>query len=161
MQQDLTKIAILGFALTEAIALFWLMMAFLILFGVSVNNLELFKLIRQFKGIGLSVSKKLCLILGYDSRTKVRDLKKKDLERIDLLVRERVIVDKALNFLLKKNVTRSTRIKSYVGRRHSMGLPVRGQRTHSNGSTSKKLSFYKALSHPNIRIKNQWFTIKI
>ena len=34
MQQDLTKIAILGFALTEAIALFCLMMAFLILFGV-------------------------------------------------------------------------------------------------------------------------------
>ena len=34
MQQDLTKIAILVFALTEAIALFCLMMAFLILFGV-------------------------------------------------------------------------------------------------------------------------------
>lgn len=33
MQQDLTKIAILGFALTEAIALFCLMMAFLIMFG--------------------------------------------------------------------------------------------------------------------------------
>lgn len=120
-----------------------------------MNNLELFKLIRQFKGIGLSVSKKLCLILGYDSRTKVKDLKKKDLERIDLLVRERVIVDKALNFLLKKNVTRSKRIKSYVGRRHSMGLPVRGQRTHSNGSTSKKLSFYKEISNTKIRIKKK------
>lgn len=111
-----------------------------------MNNFELFKLIRQFKGIGLSVSKKLCLILGYDFKTKVRDLKKKDLERIDLLVRERVVVDKALSFLLEKNIKKYKRIKSYVGRRHSMGLPVRGQRTHSNGSTSKKLSFYKDIS---------------
>jgi|TARA_B110000971_G_C19825600_1_gene415423 small subunit ribosomal protein S13 len=118
-----------------------------------VNNIQLFKLIRQFKGIGLSVSKKLCLILGYDFRIKVKDLKKKDLERIDLLVRERVIVDKALNFLIKKNIGRSKRIKNYIGRRHSLGLPTRGQRTHSNGSTARKLSFYKEILSQNIKKK--------
>ena len=42
-----------------------------------MNNIQLLKLIRQFKGIGKSVSKKLCLILGYDFRIKVKDLKKK------------------------------------------------------------------------------------
>ena len=57
-----------------------------------MKNIQIFKLIRQFKGIGLSVSKKLCLILGYDFRTKIMSLKKKDLEKIDLLVRERVVV---------------------------------------------------------------------
>jgi small subunit ribosomal protein S13 len=115
-----------------------------------VNNIQLLKLIRQFKGIGKSVSKKLCLILGYDFRIKIQDLKKKDLERIDLLVRERVIVDKALNFLIKKNISKNQRIKSYIGRRHSLGLPVRGQRTHSNGLTSKRLSFYKNISNKKI-----------
>ena len=110
-----------------------------------MSNIQLYKLIRQFKGIGLSVSKKLCLILGYDSRTKVIYLKKKDLERIDLLVRERVLVDKALDFLIKKNIEKNKSIKSYVGRRHSLGLPVRGQRTHSNGLTSKRLSFFKEI----------------
>jgi len=68
-----------------------------------VSNISLYKFIRQFKGIGLSVSKKLCLILGYDSRTKASGLKKKDLERIDLLVRERILVNKALDFFIKKN----------------------------------------------------------
>jgi len=106
-------------------------------------NIELVKLLRQFKGIGLSVSKKLCLILGYSFKTKVRDLKKRDLERIDSLVRERVVVDKSLDFLISKNVDRLKSIKNYVGFRHSMGLPVRGQRTHSNGLTSKKLSIFK------------------
>lgn len=118
-----------------------------------MNNIELFKLIRQFKGVGLSVSKKLCLILGYDFRIKVNNLKKKDLERIDFLVRERVIVDKSLNFLVEKNILRNKRIRSYNGRRHSLGLPVRGQRTHSNGLTSKKLSFFKEISNQNIRHK--------
>ena len=108
-----------------------------------MRNVQLFKLIKQFKGIGLSVSKKICLLLGYDFRVKIQDLKKKDLERIDLLVRERILVDKGLNFLLKRNIERAKRIKCYTGRRHALGLPVRGQRTHSNGLTSKKLSFFK------------------
>jgi len=110
-----------------------------------VNNIELFKFIRQFKGIGLSVSKKICLILGYDFRIKVKDLKKKDLEIIDVLIRDKVIIGKSLDFLIKKNISKSKRIKSYVGRRHSLGLPVRGQRTHSNGLTSKNLSFFKEI----------------
>ena len=111
-----------------------------------MSNISLYKFIRQFKGIGLSVSKKLCLILGYDSRTKASGLKKKDLERIDLLVRERILVNKALDFHIKKNIEKYKSIKSYVGRRHSLGLPVRGQRTHSNGLTSKKLSWFKEIS---------------
>jgi ribosomal protein S13 len=48
-----------------------------------------------------------------------------------------------LNFLIKKNIIKSQRIKSYKGKRHAQGLPVRGQRTHSNGLTAKRLSFYK------------------
>ena len=76
-----------------------------------MSNIQLFKLIRQFKGIGLSVSKKLCLILGYDSRIQVRYLKKKDLERIDRLVRERVTVDKALDFFIKKILKNINQLK--------------------------------------------------
>ncbi len=118
-----------------------------------MKNIQIFKLIRQFKGIGLSVSKKLCLILGYDFRTKIMSLKKKDLEKIDLLVRERVVVDKALNFLIKKNISRNKRIKNYIGLRHSLGLPTRGQRTHSNASTAKKLSFFKEALNQNKKNK--------
>jgi small subunit ribosomal protein S13 len=110
---------------------------------MSFSGIKLFKLIKQFKGIGTPVSKKICLLLGYDFRLKSSFLKKKDLEKIDLLVRERVIVDKSLNFLIKKNIIKSQRIKSYKGKRHAQGLPVRGQRTHSNGLTAKRLSFYK------------------
>lgn len=109
-------------------------------------TIQVAKFIRQFKGIGKPVSKKICLVLGYDPRIEIKHLTKNDLERIDILIRERVIVDKALNFLIKKNITSSKRIRSYTGRRHSLGLPTRGQRTHSNGCTSRKLAFYKEIS---------------
>lgn len=108
-----------------------------------MKGIQLFKLIKQFKGIGQPVSKKICLILGYDFRLNVKNLKKKDLERVDLIIRERVVIDKALNFQIKKNIEKSKKIRNYVGRRHSLGLPTRGQRTHSNGSTARRLGFYK------------------
>ena len=58
----------------------------------------------------------------------VRYLKKKDLERIDRLVRERVTVDKALDFFIKKNIEKYKSIKSYIGRRHSSGSIFKKER---------------------------------
>jgi small subunit ribosomal protein S13 len=97
----------------------------------------------------------MCLILGYDCRIKLDDLRKNDFERLDFLIRQRVFIDKALKFLVEKNIGRSLRTKSYVGKRHSQGLPVRGQRTRSNGSTAKRLCFYKKPLSTNVKTKKK------
>ena len=41
---------------------------------------------------------------------------------------------------VRENIAHQRMIGSYVGRRHAMGLPVRGQRTRSNARTAKKLN---------------------
>ena len=121
----------------------------------STRNLCVTQFIRLFKGISLSVSKKLCLILGYDFRIKIKELKKKDLQLIDLLVREKVTTNKALSFFIKKNIIRLKVMKSYTGKRHALGLPTRGQRTHSNGSTARKLGFYKEIAKKDFNSKKK------
>jgi ribosomal protein S13 len=64
-------------------------------------------------------------------------------------------MDKSLKFLVEKNIGRSLRTKSYVGKRHPQGLPVRGQRTRSNGSTAKRLCFYKKSLSTNVKSKKK------
>lgn len=106
--------------------------------------IPLVKFIQTFKGISFSVSKKLCLLLGFDYRIKIDSLNREDLERIDFMIRSRnIIVNKNLNFLIKKNINRNKNIKNYIGKRHSLGLPTRGQRTHSNSSTAQKLGVFR------------------
>jgi ribosomal protein S13 len=109
--------------------------------------------LRTFRGISPSISKKMCLILGFDLRIKTKKLKVKDRETIDSLIRSRVVVGKSLAYSIKKNIICSKVIKSYVGKRHSLGLPTRGQRTRSNGSTARKLSFYKEPLKQNLKLK--------
>jgi ribosomal protein S13 len=70
-------------------------------------------------------------------------------------MRSKVPFDKSLDFLIKCNIDRNKQIRSYVGRRHSLGLPTRGQRTRCNGSTARKLSFYKEPLKPNEKKKKK------
>jgi len=41
---------------------------------------------------------------------------------------------------IRENIGHHKQVGSYVGRRHAMGLPVRGQRTHTNAATARKLN---------------------
>jgi len=41
---------------------------------------------------------------------------------------------------IRENIGHHKQVGSYVGRRHAMGLPVRGQRTHTNATTARKLN---------------------
>jgi len=114
-----------------------------------------YQTLKMYRGISNSVSKKLCLILSFDARITLFDLTQKDFERIESVITSKVIFDRELNFIVKKNINLHKRIKSYAGRRHSVGLPLRGQRTRSNGSTARKLSFYKEPLILNVKKKKK------
>jgi ribosomal protein S13 len=49
-------------------------------------------------------------------------------------------IETALRRLVRDNIAHQRMIGSYVGRRHAMGMPVRGQNTRSNAKTAKKMN---------------------
>jgi len=110
-----------------------------------MNRQCLKRFLTLFKGIGIKISEKICLLSGFSFNIPVDKLTIEEFDILDRLVRDRVPIDQALTFIHKRDILKAQRIKSYVGRRHSKGLPTRGQRTHSNSSTAKKLSFYKVV----------------
>jgi ribosomal protein S13 len=104
-----------------------------------VETLDLKKYLKTYKGISGGVSPKICLLSILDCRVPVNIMKKSDFERVDFFIRAYVVVGKALIYITESNIFRNMLIKNFVGKRHYLGLPTRGQRTRSNGRTSKRL----------------------
>ena len=68
---------------------------------------------------------------------RAKDLKEEDISRIASLIDKEYTVEGELIRQVKDNVKRLMDIKTYRGRRHKRGLPVRGQRTRYNARTRK------------------------
>lgn len=88
-------------------------------------------------GIGPSLSKKILSDAGVNPDQKVRELNDEDTTRIRKLIEEDYRVEGDLRKEISFNVKRLMEIGSYRGFRHRRGLPVRGQRTHTNARSRK------------------------
>ena len=88
-------------------------------------------------GVGRSRSIDTCLSLGIDLDTKVRDLTDDEVQKIRQYVEANFRVEGDLRREVSQNIKRKVEIGSYQGLRHRRGLPVRGQRTHTNARTRK------------------------
>lgn len=88
-------------------------------------------------GVGRSRSLDTCLSLGIDPDTKVRDLTDDEVQKIRQFVEANFRVEGDLRREVSQNIKRKVEIGSYQGLRHRRGLPVRGQRTHTNARTRK------------------------
>ena len=88
-------------------------------------------------GIGLTTSKKILAETGVDPDVRVRDLTEDDLSKLRDYIQENLIVEGDLHREVSQNVKRLMEIGCYRGLRHRKGLPVRGQRTHTNARTRK------------------------
>lgn len=95
--------------------------------------------LKYFYGIGPKTAQVICHRLQINPQYRVKELT--DLQ-INLLVKQLkpYTIDMDLKKQIKSNIEKLINIKSYRGLRHSYGLPVRGQRTRSNGKTQKYLS---------------------
>lgn len=87
-------------------------------------------------GIGLSRSKKILAATGVNPDIRIKDLSEADVTAIRGEV-EGYQVEGDLRRLEAMNIKRLIDIGSYRGRRHRMGLPVRGQRTRTNARTRR------------------------
>ena len=88
-------------------------------------------------GIGRSAAQTICEDTGIDSSIRVRDLGDEEVARLRSFVDQKVKVEGDLRREVSQNIKRKMDIGCYQGLRHRRGLPVRGQRTHTNARTRK------------------------
>lgn len=88
-------------------------------------------------GVGRSTALKMCGELGLDRNTRVRDLTEEEVNRIRGFVDANLNVEGDLRRDIQQDIKRKIEIGSYQGIRHRKGLPVHGQRTHTNARTRK------------------------
>ena len=88
-------------------------------------------------GIGRTISQRIIKELGLNADTRVRDLTDEEVNRIRTYVDANLKVEGDLRRDIQQDIKRKMEIGCYQGIRHRRGLPVHGQRTHTNARTRK------------------------
>jgi len=88
-------------------------------------------------GIGRNSAAKICQDIGIPAERRANDLTDDELVRIRETIDQEFQVEGDLRREVAMNVKRLMDLGCYRGRRHRRGLPVRGQRTHTNARTRK------------------------
>jgi small subunit ribosomal protein S13 len=88
-------------------------------------------------GIGRVRARRILAAAGVDANQRVRDLNDADVNKLRQDIERNYRVEGALRTEVAMNIKRLMDIGSYRGIRHRRGLPVRGQRTHTNARTKK------------------------
>ena len=88
-------------------------------------------------GIGTATSQSMCSELRIDPDTRVHQLTDEEVSRIRTYIQSNLRVEGDLRRVVAQNIKRKMEIGCYQGLRHRRGLPVRGQRTHTNARTRK------------------------
>ena len=88
-------------------------------------------------GVGSTAATKVCEATGIDTETRVRDLTDEEVARLRNWIDANLKVEGDLRRDVSQDIKRKMEIGSYQGIRHRRGLPVHGQRTHTNARTRK------------------------
>ena len=92
------------------------------------GNKTIEQALTEIKGVGISLSKTMCRTLDLDLESKIGYIADEDVLRIEEILENPQKFD-IPSWMLNRREMKKTR--SYKGRRHEVGLPVRGQRTKS------------------------------
>jgi small subunit ribosomal protein S13 len=88
-------------------------------------------------GIGRASAQRIVAEAGVDPETRVNALSDEEVNRLRRVIDAQFRVEGVLRAEIARNIKRLIDIGSYRGVRHRRGLPVRGQRTHTNARTKK------------------------
>jgi len=88
-------------------------------------------------GIGRTLAQKVCEETGTNRDTRVRDLTDEEVSRLRTYIDANFKVEGDLRRDVTQDIKRKMEIGCYQGIRHRRGLPVHGQRTHTNARTRK------------------------
>ncbi|MCP4156017.1 MAG: 30S ribosomal protein S13 [bacterium] len=106
--------------------------------GVEVPNNKRVEIgLTYIFGIGRPKSKVILENVKVDFNKKVKDLSTEEITRIRKYIENEEMVEGDLKKRISQDIKRLMDINCYRGRRHKLGLPVRGQRTKTNARTRK------------------------
>lgn len=88
-------------------------------------------------GIGRDTAQRICDEIGITEQRRVNDLTDAEVLRVREFIDQNLSVEGDLRREVSMNIKRHMDLGSYRGLRHRRGLPVRGQRTHTNARTRK------------------------
>ena len=90
-------------------------------------------------GIGNSRAYEVCESININPQTKVKDLTPEQVEMIRTAIKQKAwVLTTNLRQQVRQAIDEKKRMRSYQGRRHAVGLPVRGQNTQKNAKTSRR-----------------------
>lgn len=108
--------------------------------GVNIPDQKLVRIaLTSFYGIGPATASRLCAKLSFHDTATVSSLTE---TQIAALANElsTMTIENDLRRAVRENIAHHRAIGTYVGRRHAMSLPVRGQRTRNNSKTARRLN---------------------
>jgi small subunit ribosomal protein S13 len=106
--------------------------------GVDIpSDKKIWVALTYIHGIGPSTSKKICASTGVNPEVRVKELSEDVLAKLRREIETKYKVEGEVRRDVQNNIKRLIEIGSYRGLRHRLGLPVRGQRTHTNARTRK------------------------
>ena len=106
--------------------------------GVNIpTNKRVIIALRYNHGIGPAISKEICEKVGIPESRRVAELTDAEVIQIREVIDRDYVVEGDLRREVAMNIKRLMDLGCYRGLRHRRGLPVRGQRTHTNARTRK------------------------
>ena len=106
--------------------------------GVDIpGNKHLVIALQYIHGIGLHRAQRICIEAGIPYHKKAEELSDQEVKRIREIIDRNYKVEGDLRREVAMNIKRLMDMGCYRGLRHRRGLPVRGQRTHTNARTRK------------------------
>ncbi len=92
--------------------------------------------LRSIFGIGPTLADEICKLAKINPAAKIKDLSETELEALRVETAKHT-VEGELRRIVTMNIKRKMDLGTNQGRRHRLGLPVRGQRTKTNARTRK------------------------
>ena len=105
--------------------------------GVNIPGKQIGVALTYIHGIGPTKAKEICAKVGIAPSLQANALADADVIRIREAIDESYVVEGDLRRNASMNIKRLTDLGCYRGLRHRRGLPVHGQRTHTNARTRK------------------------
>ena len=105
--------------------------------GVNLPNKPTWIALTYIHGIGKTTAKKICDTTGVRMDVRIDSLADDELGRIRDLIDDDYRIEGELRREISMNIKRLMDLGCYRGLRHRRGMPVRGQRTHTNARTRK------------------------
>lgn len=105
--------------------------------GVNLPNKPTWVALTYIHGIGQTSARKICETTGIEPTMRIDSLSDDELGRIRELIDQNFKIEGELRRETSVNIKRLMDLGCYRGLRHRRGMPVRGQRTHTNARTRK------------------------